>query len=44
MVIMWTNQNSQHYSRTNYISLIPTEPQELKVDYLVKPLTIYPQA
>lgn len=39
MVIMWTNQKSQHYSGTNYISLIPTEPQELKVDYLVKPLT-----
>lgn len=39
MVIMWTNQKSQHYLRTNYISLIPTEPQELKVDYLVKPLT-----
>lgn len=37
MVIMWTNQKSQHYSRTDYVSLIPTEPQEL--DYLVKPLT-----
>lgn len=31
MVIIGTNQNPQHCSRTNYLSIIPTEPEELKV-------------